>query len=59
MISVLHFAFTTVFPEEVTITLYTINEKGRAVIIMSASCRRVRMLKQKGGPKEKAINDHT
>lgn len=41
MISVLRFFFTAAFPEEVTVTLLTINEQGRAVIIMPATCRRV------------------
>lgn len=41
MISVSHLYFTTAFPEDVTITFLTMNEQGRAVIIMHASCRRV------------------
>lgn len=60
MASVLHFFFTRAFPEEVTITLLTVNLWRVAGLQLSCMhpAEGEEVLKQKGRLKEKALNDH-
>lgn len=60
MASVLRFFFTRAFPEEVTVTLLTVNLWR--IVGLQLSCMHPaegeEVLKQKGRLKEKALNDH-